>query len=179
MANKVISMQQIRALIQLLEQRFSLRRIATQLDICRQTVTFYKCRLQSSSLSLRQLRQLPDADLAQVLYAPMVPPDFSDDPRRMDFNGRVAYLLAVIPPSMATGIVIATSTTIIYTYYASIPNIWGIDRLYDQAMAGAIMWIPGNEMQVQIAILLLYRWLSKDAKDEAARGKRVLVGKTV
>jgi transposase len=94
MANKVISMQQIRALIQLLEQRFSLRRIAIQLDISRQTVTFYKCRLQSSSLSLRELRQLPDADLAQVLYAPVALPDFSGDARRMDFNSRVTYLLA-------------------------------------------------------------------------------------
>ncbi len=84
---------------------------------------------------------------------------------RMSSGARLAYLIGVIPPTMATGIVIATSSSVVYSYYESIPNIWGIDRLYDQAMAGAIMWIPGNEMQVQIAVILLYRWLSRDAQE--------------
>ncbi len=89
--------------------------------------------------------------------------------KRMSTPARLAYLLGVIPPTMAAGIVIATSPVLIYTYYDSVPNIWGMDKLYDQAMAGAIMWIPGNEMQVQVAVILLYRWLSYDAKQEQKR----------
>ncbi len=41
MANQVISMQQIRAIIQLLEKGFSLRVISSQLGICRPTITLY------------------------------------------------------------------------------------------------------------------------------------------
>ncbi len=89
--------------------------------------------------------------------------------KRMSTLGRLAYLLGVIPPTMAAGIVIATSPVLIYTYYDSVPNIWGVNKLFDQAMAGAIMWIPGNEMQVQVAVILLYRWLSYDAKEEKKR----------
>jgi cytochrome c oxidase assembly factor CtaG len=92
--------------------------------------------------------------------------------KRMSTWARVAYLLSVIPPSMAAGIAIATSNTVIYTYYNSAPNLYGIDRLFDQAMAGAIMWIPGNEMQVQIAVILLYRWLRHDERAENALRQR-------
>jgi transposase len=93
MANKVISMQQIRALIQLLEQGFSLRRIASQLDISRQTATFYSVRLKASPFCLGALRQLPDADLAAIVYSPVAKPDISDNTRRIDFNCRIPYLL--------------------------------------------------------------------------------------
>lgn len=91
--------------------------------------------------------------------------------KRMSTLARLAYLLGVIPPTMAAGIVIATSPVLIYTYYASVPNIWGVDKLYDQAMAGAIMWIPGNEMQVQVAVILLYRWLSRDTEEAQRRAR--------
>lgn len=90
--------------------------------------------------------------------------------KRLSTFGRLAYLMGVIPPTMAAGIVIATSPVLIYTYYDTVPNIWGVDKLFDQAMAGAIMWIPGNEMQVQVAVILLYRWLSRDAKEARRRG---------
>ena len=41
MANQVIRMQQIRAILQLLEKGYSLRAISTQLGIARQAVTLY------------------------------------------------------------------------------------------------------------------------------------------
>lgn len=99
--------------------------------------------------------------------------------KRMSTLGRLAYLIGVIPPTMAAGIVIATSPVLIYTYYDSVPNIWGVDKLFDQAMAGAIMWIPGNEMQVQVAVILLYRWLSRDAKEERDRAKPKAASETL
>lgn len=91
--------------------------------------------------------------------------------KRMSSLARLAYLIGVVPPTMAAGIVIATSPQLIYTYYASVPNIWGVDKLFDQAMAGAIMWIPGNEMQVQVAVILLYRWLNRDTEEMLRRTK--------
>lgn len=69
--------------------------------------------------------------------------------------GRLALLLGVVPFQMAAGIVIATADTVIYTYYTSVPHIWGFTALDDQAMGGAIMWIPSSEMMVWAVVFLL------------------------
>jgi hypothetical protein len=94
MANKVISMQQIRALIQLLEKGYSLRSISAQLGVSRQPVTLYATRLKNSSYPLEALRELPDSDLANIVYPPATPPGLSDTARRQDFNCRSAYFLS-------------------------------------------------------------------------------------
>lgn len=93
MANQVISMQQIRALIQLLEKGYSLRAIAAQLGISRQPVTLYAARLKSAPHTLEALRQLSDTDLAAIIYTPTVPVDLTDKPRMLDFITRIPYCL--------------------------------------------------------------------------------------
>lgn len=93
MANQVIMMQQIRALIQLLEKGYSLRGIAAQLGISRQPVTLYATRLKSASLTLAELRQLSDADLAAIVYTPPAQTDHTGNERRLEFNSRIPYLL--------------------------------------------------------------------------------------
>jgi len=93
-ANQVILMQQIRALIQLLEKGYSLRAIAVQLSISRQSATLYAIRLKKSGQSMEALRQLSDAALSAVVYAPAVVVDYSDDLRRLDFIARIPYFLS-------------------------------------------------------------------------------------
>lgn len=94
MANKVISMQQIRALIQLLEKGFSLRAISAQLGLSRQPVTFYAARLKTSSYRLEELRQLSDEDLAKIVYNPVTETKLSDPARRQAFTDRIAYFMS-------------------------------------------------------------------------------------
>ena len=93
MANQVISMQQIRALIQLLEKGYSLRAISAQLGMSRQPVTLYAARLKSTTYTLEELRYLCDADLATIVYTPPVQMDYSDDARRLDLTTRIPYYL--------------------------------------------------------------------------------------
>lgn len=93
MANKVITMQQIRSIIQLLEKGYSLRAISLQIGLSRQPVTFYVSRLKSAAYSLEELRQLPDTDLAAIVYAPALPVAVSENVRRQQFNSRIDYFL--------------------------------------------------------------------------------------
>lgn len=69
--------------------------------------------------------------------------------------GRLAMLIGVIPAQMIAGIIIATSDTVLYTYYASIPRFWGVSVLEDQAIGGMIMWTLSSEMVVWAAVFLL------------------------
>ena len=94
MSNKVISMQLVRTLIQLLEKGFSLRHISRELKLSRKTVTLYSTRLQSSDYTLIELRQLNDAVLASIVYAPAsIDPSQASDPRKEDFLSRIDYFI--------------------------------------------------------------------------------------
>lgn len=94
MANKVILMQQVRLIIQYLEQGLSLRAIATHLKISRPTVTHYANKLKTASYPLLQLRLMPDADLAAIIYPPADTSDVDESQRRKDFNERQSYFFS-------------------------------------------------------------------------------------
>jgi len=68
---------------------------------------------------------------------------------------RIAYLLAMIPPNMMTGVTISFSSAPLYTYYESIPRFWGFSVMEDQMIGGVIMWIPGSMMYILAALILL------------------------
>ncbi len=87
-------MQQIRTIIQLLEKGFSLRAITPQVGLSRQTVTFYATRLKNAPYSFEELRQLTDADLAGIVYVPVVAVPLSENARRQEFDSRIAYFLS-------------------------------------------------------------------------------------
>ena len=69
--------------------------------------------------------------------------------------GRMAFVITAIPPNAMVGAVLAFSPTVIYTYYASIPRIFGLTALQDQMYGGIIMWIPGSMMLLLAMIILL------------------------
>ena len=94
MANKVIAMQQIRLLIQSLEQGRSLRAIASQLNLSRQTVTHYASKISLSSYSFLQLRTVSDAELALIVYPPADTATIDESERRKDLNERIPYFLS-------------------------------------------------------------------------------------
>ena len=87
-------MQQIRTIIQLLEKGYSLRGIAAEIKLSRQTVTFYATRLKASTYSFEALRKLPDATLAAIVYAPEASLSVSENDRRLELDGRMPYFLS-------------------------------------------------------------------------------------
>lgn len=74
---------------------------------------------------------------------------------------RMGYVLAAIPPTMLTGVSIAFAGRPIYSYYTTVPRFWGFAVLEDQALAGAIMWIPTNMMYILAALLVLAQGLNR------------------
>lgn len=71
---------------------------------------------------------------------------------------RMGYLIGAIPPNMMISVAIAFSSTVLYAYYESIPQIWGVTTLQDQMIAGVIMWIPGSMMMLLAALIVLARY---------------------
>ena len=79
--------------MQLLEKGLSLRAIATELSISRQSVTLYATKLHNAPHSFEQLRRLSDADLAAIVYAVVATSEENISSRRKDFNTLVAYFI--------------------------------------------------------------------------------------
>ena len=82
---------------------------------------------------------------------------------------KIAFILAVIPPNMALGIVLAFSQQPIYSFYNDMPRLWGISALDDQRISGVIMWIPGNMMHFMTALAIIFLMLSGEGRKPAAR----------
>jgi transposase len=69
MANNLVSMQQIRVLIQHLKNGVSNRKIGFELSISRNTVNEYASRLKASGYSLEELQKLDNDALSAIIYA--------------------------------------------------------------------------------------------------------------
>lgn len=84
--------------------------------------------------------------------------------KRFSRPARVMYVIAAIPPNMLTGIAIAFAGQVIYTYYLSVPRLWGMTALEDQTLAGVIMWVPGSMMYIIAVLILAARWLQGEER---------------
>jgi len=82
---------------------------------------------------------------------------------------KIAFILAVIPPNMALGIVLAFSQQPIYAFYSDMPRLWGISALDDQRISGVIMWIPGNMMHFMTALAIIFMILSGEGRKPATQ----------
>jgi cytochrome c oxidase assembly factor CtaG len=86
--------------------------------------------------------------------------------RRLSLGVRTGYALSAVPPNALTGIAISFASQPIYTYYQTVPRLWGIDVMQDQMLGGVIMWIPGSMMYVVAALILIARMLQ--SQEQAA-----------
>lgn len=91
MANKTITMLQIRRVLQLLDQGFSQRRIAREVNISRNTVQDYCLKFLKSELSVKQLLALSDQDLNQRILSDRSVP--AKDDRYQRFAPDLPYYL--------------------------------------------------------------------------------------
>jgi len=76
---------------------------------------------------------------------------------------RLAFLLATVPVNMAAGVVIAFAGRPIYTYYTTVPRLWGLSVMQDQMISGVIMWIPGSMMYLLAALILISQLIQQEA----------------
>src|SRR5688572_20090429 len=92
MSNNLVTMQNVRGILQLLQQGFSGRRISRDLMLSRNTVKLYVERFNGCAFSLEQLQQMDDSGLHAIAYADAK--QMQADPRTGDFKSRISYFIA-------------------------------------------------------------------------------------
>jgi len=79
----------------------------------------------------------------------------------------IPYLVSADLINTALSAVLSFSGRVLYPTYAGVPRVTGLSALDDQALAGAIMWIPGSIAFLLPAVVLTVRLLqSQPAIDQ-------------
>jgi cytochrome c oxidase assembly factor CtaG len=71
----------------------------------------------------------------------------------------ILYLLLADLQNTALSAFLIFSERILYPTYATVPRLWGISAIDDQAAAGVIMWVPGSVIFLVPVGLLVIRLL--------------------
>ncbi len=91
-------------------------------------------------------------------------------PARVSFGGRIAMTLAVVPPQLLIGAIIAFSSHEIYNFYAWCGRIYpSIDAISDQQLGGANIWIPPAMMSGIGLLLVLNAFRLHEERQEQER----------
>ena len=72
----------------------------------------------------------------------------------------IPYLLFADIQNTALSAFLIFSERVLYPTYATVPRLWGISVLDDQAAAGAIMWVPGSVIFLLPVAVLAIRLLN-------------------
>ncbi len=83
---------------------------------------------------------------------------------------RIGYLVAAIGANTLLAALLALTERVLYPYYTSMPRLWGLTALEDQALGAAIMWIFGGMMYVVVVLILVAKLLESEAQEMSLPG---------
>ncbi|KAA3662636.1 MAG: cytochrome c oxidase assembly protein [Chloroflexi bacterium] len=92
--------------------------------------------------------------------------------KKVGMMARVALALAAVPVNAILGAVLAFNPEPVYTYYLSVPRLWGISVMSDQQIGGVIMWVPGSMMFFLAAFILIARMVGKEEQKPSLPAKK-------
>jgi cytochrome c oxidase assembly factor CtaG len=87
--------------------------------------------------------------------------------RSLSRGMRLALVLGAVPVNMLAGVAISFANQPIYTYYTTVPRLWGLSVMQDQMWGGVIMWIPGSMMYLAAALILIAGLVQTEAEKQA------------
>jgi putative membrane protein len=89
--------------------------------------------------------------------------------RRLSGLGTFAYIGGAKIGLAALGLFLTWSTTVAYTYYEHVPQVWGLSHIQDQNVGGAIMMIEQSLVLVTVFAVLFVRMLAQSEEEERRR----------
>ncbi len=89
--------------------------------------------------------------------------------RRLTGLWTFAYIGAAKAGLAALGLYLVWSSTVAYSYYETVPRIWGLSAIEDQNVGGAIMMVEQSIVLVLVFFALFVRMLRQSEEDELRR----------
>ena len=85
-------------------------------------------------------------------------------PWRISHPAKAIYLFLAMPQNAFVGNAIYSTKTVLYDHYAGLPRNWGPTPLYDQELAGAMMWIVGDLLFLGALCFVAYGWVKHEER---------------
>lgn len=89
--------------------------------------------------------------------------------RRLTGLWTFAYIGAAKAGLAALGLYLAWSSTVAYSYYETVPRIWGLSPIEDQNVGGAIMMVEQSIVLALVLVVLFVRMLRQSEEEELRR----------
>lgn len=78
---------------------------------------------------------------------------------------QIFYLFFQSFPPTILGAILTFAELPLYPHYTTVPRLWGTTALFDQQLAGLIMWIPGSLVFFGVLSVVFIRWMNRDEID--------------
>lgn len=88
---------------------------------------------------------------------------------RLSGLGSLAYVGMAKAGLAALGLYLVWSTTVAFSFYESVPRIWGLSAIEDQNVGGAIMMVEQSLVLVVTFFVLFVRMLVESEREERRR----------
>ena len=97
---------------------------------------------------------------AIVMWWPVLSP-LSALPRA-SYPVQMVYLFSLTIPMGFIGAAITFSQRVLYTWYDTVPRLWGLPVISDQQIGGLIMKIPGALAFMGVMAVVFFKWYNHD-----------------
>ena len=81
---------------------------------------------------------------------------------RASYPVQMVYLFFLTIPMGFIGAAITFSQRVLYTWYDTVPRLWGLSAIADQQIGGLIMKVPGALTFMGILALVFFKWYNHD-----------------
>jgi len=100
-----------------------------------------------------------------------------DESTRLAYPWQILYLFLLSLLPAIVGAFITFSGSVLYTFYADAPRLWGISPLYDQQLGGLIMKVAGSLVFWLVLIIVFFKWFNREeAQSQHAQANKQLGG---
>ncbi|MCL0044529.1 cytochrome c oxidase assembly protein [Dehalococcoidia bacterium] len=86
---------------------------------------------------------------------------------RANYPLQMVYLFFLSLPPGFIGAAITFSQGTLYTWYDTVPRLWGLSVVADQQIGGLIMKIPGALTFLATMVVVFFIWFSHDSRHES------------
>jgi putative membrane protein len=66
------------------------------------------------------------------------------------------------------GVIMIFSGNVFYATYVTAPRIWGVSALVDQQIAGGLLAVPGNLLDIVLFSLIFFTWIGRQEDEQRA-----------
>lgn len=71
------------------------------------------------------------------------------------------------------GVIMIFSGNVFYAIYAAAPRVLGISALVDQQIAGGLLAVPGNLLDVVLFSMIFFTWIGRQEEEQRAREREL------